>query len=201
MESDVPELARIELLQNKLTAIIANTEIALLQPDAEARDRLRRVLGAAWEASRLLAGRAAVVRGESEPPPVESPHTVLIVEDDPASRLMLRLALEEEFGVRVVEAGDGAAALAAMDEHPDMVLLDMMLPIMDGAEVARRMRREATARELPILGLSGASTRATALAAGCNRFMAKPFNLTELLRVVGLHLPGSTTDQAATQGA
>jgi DNA-binding response OmpR family regulator len=115
--------------------------------------------------------------------------TVLVVEDDPSLRFMLRVLVQDEFGARVVEARDGAEALdLAYRERPDVVLLDMMLPVLDGAEVARRLKADPTVNGVPILAVSAVVGRDTALAAGCDGFVAKPFDLDDLLGALMPHL-------------
>ena len=76
--------------------------------------------------------------------------TILVVDDDDAIRLVLRIELVAE-GHEVVEAGDGREALARLDEwHPDVVLLDLMMPVMDGWEVLHAL--EAMTDRPPVLG-------------------------------------------------
>src|SRR4051812_39596276 len=100
--------------------------------------------------------------------------TVLVVEDDPSLRYLLTILVRDEFGARVVEAHDGAQALAlAYEQRPDLILLDMMLPVLDGAEVARRLRADPTVDGLPILAVSAVVDQAAALEAGCTHFIAK----------------------------
>ena len=80
---------------------------------------------------------------------------ILVVEDEPQLRALLRLYLERE-GYRVTDAGDGAAALAAFDEHgADLVILDLMLPTMQGETVLEELRQRGS---VPILITSAKRT-------------------------------------------
>jgi DNA-binding response OmpR family regulator len=102
--------------------------------------------------------------------------TVLVVDDEPNIVDLVRLYLEGD-GFRVVAAGDGPAALAAHAEHgPDLVILDVMLPGMDGFEVCRAIRRES---DTPILMLTARSDDIDAIVGlelGADDYVPKPFN-------------------------
>lgn len=107
---------------------------------------------------------------------------ILVVEDDPQTAAMLRRALAFE-GYRVVVAGSGPAGLHnARDEPPDLVILDWMLPGIDGLEVCRRLRHGDP--ELPILMLTARAEvhhRVRGLREGADDYLTKPFDLDELL--------------------
>ncbi len=106
---------------------------------------------------------------------------ILIVEDDEGIVRVLRRALTYE-GYQVEAALDGETGLAqARDWRPDMIILDLMLPGMDGMEVAQRLRTEGN---IPILMLTAKDTvndRIQGLDAGADDYMTKPFDLDELL--------------------
>ena len=106
---------------------------------------------------------------------------VLIVDDDAHIRASLRRTLAFE-GYQVREAGDGTGALeAALDELPDLVILDLMLPGIDGMEVCRRLRE---VNDVPILMLTareGTSSQVEGLDAGADDYLVKPFVKDELL--------------------
>ena len=109
--------------------------------------------------------------------------TILVVDDEPAIRLLLRLTLEEA-GYRVIEAADGAAALqATRQQRPDLVLLDVALPGLSGIEVCRRLRAEPATAATPVLLISGIDRRieAEAAAAGALACIVKPFELSGLV--------------------
>ncbi len=113
--------------------------------------------------------------------------TILVVEDEePVQQLVADLLTEE--GYQVVVAGDGAQALALMQgELPDLVITDLMMPVMSGVELCQRLRCDAQTRGLPILVISAASN---GLAADCaaNGFLPKPFDLDALLALVQQHV-------------
>jgi putative two-component system response regulator len=109
---------------------------------------------------------------------------ILIVEDDAAIRALLTVLLERE-GFDVVTAADGEAGFAAVRAHePDVVLLDVGLPRLDGLEVTRRLRASRATRTLPIILLTARASlddMVAGLDAGADDFIGKPFERTELL--------------------
>jgi two-component system cell cycle response regulator DivK len=118
---------------------------------------------------------------------------VLVVEDHEDTRYLLRLLLEKR-GFSVIEAGDGFAAVdTAEREHPDLILLDGSLPLLDGIAVTRRLRDMPAFSAVPIVFLSGhveSEHRAAALDAGCDEYMIKPFDLARLDNILTRHLHG-----------
>jgi two-component system alkaline phosphatase synthesis response regulator PhoP len=127
--------------------------------------------------------------------------TILVVDDDPKIRELLRLYVARE-GHRVIHAGDGPEALeAAARLRPDLVLLDVMLPGLDGFEVCRRLRDDGA--EMPILLLtarSGDSDKVIGLDIGADDYIVKPFSPRELMARVRAqlrrHRPRSPDDPA-----
>jgi diguanylate cyclase (GGDEF)-like protein len=113
---------------------------------------------------------------------------VLVVEDDAPTRAAVRSLLEDE-GYDCVEAIDGEAALEQIRRgHMDLVLLDLGLPNMSGAEVQRELRRDPRTRFVPILFLTGEMNREAKLAvfeAGADDYIGKPYDAAELLARVG----------------
>lgn len=113
--------------------------------------------------------------------------TVLVVEDYEDTSLAMRLALEEQ-GYRIIEASNGEEAVtAAVRERPDIILMDINLPVIDGLEATRRIRSTPELRDTVIVAVTAHQDqdyRARALAAGCNAFVSKPIDfdwLNELL--------------------
>ncbi len=121
---------------------------------------------------------------------------VLIVEDDPAILKVLQRGLAYE-GYTVDIATDGRAGLnQSRDHRPDLVILDIMLPGMDGLEVCRRLR---TGGSLPILMLTAKDTiqdRVQGLDAGADDYLVKPFNLDELLARIRALLRRTQTERS-----
>lgn len=109
---------------------------------------------------------------------------VLVADDDPDIRLLITLTLERD-GYAVVAAKDGLSALeAAVERVPHLVLLDLMMPGLDGYEVTRCLRSEPITKGLPIVIVTAAaeeSQAARALDAGADAYMRKPFSPRELL--------------------
>lgn len=107
---------------------------------------------------------------------------VLIVDDDPIVRDVLRRYLARD-GFEVAEACDGAAALAAFDSsRPDLVLLDLMLPKIDGLEVFRRLRSRGEAAPVIMLTARGQETdRIVGLESGADDYVSKPFSPREVV--------------------
>ena len=109
---------------------------------------------------------------------------VLVIEDDPANRALLA-ALLERAGYRAVTANDGPSGLeAALETAPDVVLLDVGLPGMDGLEICRRLRADPRTVTMPVVLLTGRTSVDDVVAgldAGADDFLAKPFHEAELL--------------------
>lgn len=113
---------------------------------------------------------------------------VLIVDDDPHIRAVVRFALARG-GFAVSEAGDGEAGLAAFRaEAPDLLILDVTMPAMDGTELCRRIRRES---DVPVIFLSSRADeidRVLGLELGADDYVTKPFSPRELLARVRARL-------------
>jgi len=125
------------------------------------------------------------------------PRTILIADDDPHIRQLLVFALHKA-GLDAIEAEDGEAALAAVAAHaPDLIILDINMPRMDGIEVCRRLRAQG---DLPILFLSSRDDeidRVLGIELGADDYVVKPFSPREvvaramaILRRVSAHPPG-----------
>ncbi len=113
---------------------------------------------------------------------------VLVVDDDPKIRDLLRLYLVRE-GHRVTPAGDGESALAAARAgKPDLVVLDVMLPGMDGVEVCRRLRDESAVPVILLTARTGDSDKVIGLDAGADDYVVKPFSPRELMARVRAQL-------------
>lgn len=119
---------------------------------------------------------------------MDSPQrTVLVVEDDPAIGRVLQLELEHE-GYRVETAADGLSGLEKALKEPDLVILDLMLPRLDGLEVCKRIRAKS---RVPIIMLTARDTiadRVAGLDLGADDYLTKPFSTDELLARVRARL-------------
>jgi len=121
---------------------------------------------------------------------------IAVVEDNPDNRLLVRVILEPLY--QVTEYENGFAALEGLPrEKPDLVLLDVSLPEMDGTEVLRRLRADPCLRELPVLALTAhamAGDREKYLAAGFDDYVSKPIiDERLLLEAIRRKLPASVT--------
>lgn len=119
---------------------------------------------------------------------------ILLVEDSEAVRDAFTILLEES-GYRVTGAADGARALeSAAENPPDLILLDLGLPGLDGVEVIGALRTRPSTAATPIVVLTGRddpATRQACARAGCDDFLIKPFPVQHLLRAVAAHLPSA----------
>ena len=108
----------------------------------------------------------------------QPPRTILVVDDFDDTRLLLRTWLERR-GFRVVEAENGIEAVDfANSESPDLIIMDMEMPQLDGLSATRRIRQQAKHADVPIVAVSayGADQfRALALEAGCDEYVSTPF--------------------------
>ena len=110
---------------------------------------------------------------------------VLVVDDDDTVREVLRRYLTRD-GHEVIEAGDGVTGLGlARSQHPDLVVLDLMLPGMDGLEVCRELRRTSTVPVIMLTALGQESDRVVGLEYGADDYVVKPFSPRELALRVG----------------
>jgi two-component system cell cycle response regulator DivK len=112
--------------------------------------------------------------------------TILIVEDYDDVRQMMRFVLTSA-GYDVIEASDGYEAVTiAVQEQPDLILMDIAMPVMDGIEATQAIREHAELEAIPIVALSayGDLYREKALAAGCNDVVQKPVDFERLQKLV-----------------
>ena len=117
---------------------------------------------------------------------------VLIAEDEPDNQVILQTVVESLVGARSCVVGDGLAVLASVErERPLVILLDLMMPVLDGFQVAQRLKSDPATASIPIVAVSALARpddREAALAAGCDEFVRKPFDLDELERVIRAYL-------------
>lgn len=113
---------------------------------------------------------------------------ILVADDTDDIRLMIRVMLENK-GHRVVEAEHGREAVElAMREHPDVILMDLSMPVMDGIEATRRLRQQPETAKMPIIAVTAHCTdpdwHQRALAAGCTEFVGKPVDFSRLEQLI-----------------
>jgi CheY-like chemotaxis protein len=121
----------------------------------------------------------------------KSPRTIMVVEDYEDTRVLLKRSLEG-LGYTVLEASNGQEAVdIAEREHPDLILMDLDLPILDGIAATQRIRQQSELEKVPIVAVTAyplSYTRVKAFAKGCDEYMAKPIDMTELEQVVNRYL-------------
>ncbi|EFQ24657.1 response regulator transcription factor [Aminomonas paucivorans] len=128
---------------------------------------------------------------------------ILVVEDERSIADLVAEALRRQ-GYRVETAGDGDQALEVAETTlPDLVILDLMLPKLDGWEVCRRLREEETTRRIPIIMLTARRDEKDVVAGlelGADDYLRKPFSLAELLARVKAHLRARAQDALGDEG-
>lgn len=115
---------------------------------------------------------------------------VLVVDDENDSREMLKTYFESR-GFDVCEAEDGYEAVEkALEHHPDLVVMDMAMPLVDGVNSTRAMRQHEDLQDIPIIALTafGSFYESRAREAGCNDFVLKPVDFQNFEPVVDKHL-------------
>ncbi|VAW34567.1 hypothetical protein MNBD_CHLOROFLEXI01-4532 [hydrothermal vent metagenome] len=119
--------------------------------------------------------------------------SVLVVDDEQMTRNLLRLMLERT-GFEILEAEDGLKALLMVAEHaPDVLVLDVMMPHMDGFAVCKALRNQIETADIPIILLSARTSAdfiQRGLDAGANRYLGKPIGRDELIRTLREVLQG-----------
>jgi CheY-like chemotaxis protein len=120
-----------------------------------------------------------------------STRTIMVVEDYDDTRQLLKRGLEV-LGYRVLEAENGHEAIDIADQqHPDLILMDLDLPILDGIAATQHIRQRPELDKVPIVALTAypmSYTRVKAFAKGCNEYMSKPIDMSELARLVDSYL-------------
>ena len=120
---------------------------------------------------------------------------VLYVEDNDDNVYMMKMQFELLDGFEFLTAEDGEAGyVKARVELPDLILMDLDLPIVDGWELTRRLKSDSTTRHIPVIALTAHAmpgSREQALAAGCDEFDTKPINFERLMQKVDFLLGSS----------
>jgi two-component system cell cycle response regulator DivK len=130
-------------------------------------------------------------------------HKILLVEDNEMNRDMLSRRLERK-GYRVVLAVDGQSGVElAGSEAPDLVLMDMSLPVLDGWEATRRLKADPATAHLPVIALTAhamSGDREKAVEAGCDDYDTKPIELPRLLAKIEALLGAPAAADPAAEG-
>jgi len=112
---------------------------------------------------------------------------ILVVEDTEDNRQILRDLLGTA-GYEMIEAHDGAEGVAQASEHrPDLILMDIQMPVMDGYEATRRIKADPALKSIPVIAVTSyalSGDEAKARAAGCDGYIAKPFSPRQMLAKV-----------------
>ena len=122
---------------------------------------------------------------------------ILYVEDNDDNIYMLKMRFELLDGFEMFSAVDGEAGCAmAAAEQPDLILMDLDLPVVDGWEATRRLKQNQATKHIPVIALTAhamSGSREKALAAGCDEFDTKPIDFDRLMQKVGQLLAKKTT--------
>jgi CheY-like chemotaxis protein len=124
---------------------------------------------------------------------MDNKKTILVVDDDDMIRELLSLIITDNFSegdVSVVEARDGVEGLRlAKSLRPAMIIIDVLMPNLDGLEVVRQLRSDPSTRSMSVITVSATSNPETAKFAGCDQFVHKPFELEEMIGAIEHWLP------------
>lgn len=116
---------------------------------------------------------------------------ILIVEDDEANLLLLYDILSFN-SFKVYKASDGKTAInTALTTKPDIILMDMLMPVMDGIEATRILKDDKRTKDIPVIALTAFAMKGDKekmINAGCNDYLVKPFNIDSLLEIVNKYI-------------
>lgn len=126
---------------------------------------------------------------------------ILVVDDDPAIVDVLQIILEMN-GYEVVVSVNAESIEELYREHPNLMLVDIWMSGKDGREICRDVKSQQSTCHIPVVMISASmDVKRSAFAAGADDFIAKPFDLDELLRVVGKHISAVTQKKTNSQAA
>lgn len=123
--------------------------------------------------------------------------TILLVDDAPANIKVLNTALKEKYHTKIATNGEKALQIAGRDPAPDLILLDIMMPGMDGYEVCRQLKLNEQTKNIPVIFLSAKSSpadRSKGLALGAVDFIEKPIDVSMVCIWVEQHLKSGSSD-------
>jgi PleD family two-component response regulator len=124
-------------------------------------------------------------------PPEGRPPVILVADDEPVNLALIKRRLEwEQYRIHTAEDGGQAVELAKR-LRPDLIILDVMMPVMDGLQACRLIKQDPSTRDIPVIFLSAlddTATKVSGLALGANDYISKPFRVEELLARVAVAL-------------
>jgi two-component system cell cycle response regulator DivK len=124
------------------------------------------------------------------------PFKILVVEDEVTNREVAEVILKNQ-GYEVLLAANGQEAIAlTRAEHPDLIVMDILMPVLDGLSATRELKADPATREIPILVVTAKasnSDRTAAEQAGCDGFLAKPYRNKALVETVRQYLPEASS--------
>jgi len=129
---------------------------------------------------------------------------VLIVEDEPDNLEIMRAVVEDLLGFKALLVTDGEAAVeTAINTRPDVILMDLMMPVLDGFEAIRHLKTNAHTSHIPVVAvtaLSRPTDRQRAVAEGAVDYVCKPFDLDLLIEVIERHIDTARNESGAQAG-
>ena len=126
------------------------------------------------------------------PEPEKTSSQLILLAEDNENNASVIMDLLDYHGYKVIQATHGGEVLPLAEEHhPDLIMMDIQMPVMDGLEVTRQIRSKPEHKDLPIIALTALAMdgdRERCLAAGANEYMSKPFNLNDLAGLIAKFL-------------
>ena len=120
---------------------------------------------------------------------------VLVVEDEPDNCEIMRAVVEDLLGYQALLVGDGAAAVeAARTERPNLILMDLMIPVLDGFEAIRLLKSDGGTSRIPVVAITALGRQTDlqkAMESGADDYLSKPFDIDALASVIEGHLSGA----------
>ena len=117
--------------------------------------------------------------------------TILVVDDTPANLSLMSTLLKDTYKVKVANRGERALEIAASDTPPDLILLDVLMPDMDGYEVCRRLKAQSTTKDIPIIfitAMGDVENESMGFALGAVDYISKPFNKAVVKARIRVHV-------------
>ena len=130
--------------------------------------------------------------------------TILLVDDAPANIKVLNTALKEKYQTKIATNGEKALQIAGRDPAPDLILLDIMMPGMDGFEVCRQLKLNENTKNIPVIFLSAKDSpadRSKGLALGAVDFIEKPIDVSMVCIWVEQHLSAGGEEETNDSGS